>query len=343
MDRDTTFVAFWPQTPLSTSFATVLTLFTPSPGANAIPITVQSQIVTHYVPQFTAYPLSVSGLEPLYGKRSPTAIASASTAAVSGITGLPLTPICNLSGCPNRPTAIGPETFNPTPVSVHTITPSGISITTFPFSSSTAVCSTYYSPTITAICATILTPLGGIPIPVTACDQEIAFSTGLGLYLAPGSPSSTLLPTTYSAPWDSVVTGVPLAPVLAVYCPDGVENACETETQSWYTEMVETLVTATSTLSLSTIVSGPSKIFIPPLFSTAIPDHSTTQLSISTTYGLASTTAIAAIVQKTYSTTLLLPSPTSAPTTFPSSDSVTTTLTSTSTQFTTEFVSQHAA
>ena len=80
-----------------------------------------------------------------------------------------------------------------------------------------------------------------------------------------GSGVEVLLPTTYSAPWDSIVTGVPLAPVVGVFCPVG-ESACRTVTESWYQEVVGTIGRTTSEVSVRAVVTGVSWVF-PFLFS----------------------------------------------------------------------------
>lgn len=46
-------------------------------------------------------------------------------------------------------------------------------------------CSTSYSSTLMRSCATTLTPVGSPPLPITACDQEVTFSTDHGYRLAP--------------------------------------------------------------------------------------------------------------------------------------------------------------
>ncbi|KAL9120241.1 MAG: hypothetical protein Q9187_003207 [Circinaria calcarea] len=102
-------------------------------------------------------------------------------------------------------------------------------------------CSVLYSPTVTPICHTTLTPLGGIPTTITACDQNIAFKTDYGHYY-PSNGTVGLVPTTYVAPWDGVITGVPTGAVLAYVCPSG--EACTEYAETWYTEVFQATETS---------------------------------------------------------------------------------------------------
>ena len=194
-------------------FPTLLTQFTPSPGAPITGITTQSQIVTSYVPQLTACPLAFNST-PYYEKRQ-----------------VPrTTPPQNSSN-----TIIIP--FFPFPIPTRTTGP----------------CSTLYSPTVTPICYSAITPLGGVPITVTDCTQKIAFSTTRGLY-GPANGTAEDVATTYFANWNRVVTGVPLGLVDAVLCPQ--TSSCTTITESWYTEVVETTTISTSSINVNVALSG---------------------------------------------------------------------------------------
>ena len=194
-------------------FATLLTQFTPSPGASVTAITSQSQIVTSYVPQLTACPLAFNST-PYYEKRQ-----------------VPrTTPSQNSSS-----TIIIP--FFPFPIPTRTTGP----------------CSTLYSPTVTPICYSAITPLGGVPVTVTDCTQKIAFSTTHGLYDSPNGTAEEVA-TTYYANWNRVVTGVPLGLVDAVLCPQ--TSSCTTITESWYTEVVETTTISTSSINVNVALSG---------------------------------------------------------------------------------------
>ena len=191
-----------------TTTITVLTFVTPSPSASAIAITSQSQLVTSYIPQLTACPITTYG-PPLPKRQVPHS---------SG-------PIYSYSNS-SRPT-------------------------TKPFPS----CSVLYSPTITPICHTTLTPLGGIPTTITACDQNIAFKTDYGFYY-PSNGTVELVPTTYVAPWNSVTTGVPAGTVLAYVCPSG--GTCTEYAETWYTEVFQATETSMSTVDINTVVTGVS-------------------------------------------------------------------------------------
>ena len=114
-------------------------------------------------------------------------------------------------------------------------------------------CSVLYSPTILPICHSTLTPLGGILITVTACSQKIAFRTDYGSYTSMNG-SIELVPTTYMAPWEKVITGVPKGFVEAAVCPQN--GVCTTITESWYTDVFGAASTTSSVVDVSTVLSG---------------------------------------------------------------------------------------
>ena len=114
-------------------------------------------------------------------------------------------------------------------------------------------CSVLYSPIVTPICHTTLTPLGGVPITVSDCTQPIAFKTDYGLH-TPANATAVLVPTTYLAPWNSVISGVPKGLVEAVICP--LNLPCTTMTETWYTQTFEAATTSISTVDINTALIG---------------------------------------------------------------------------------------
>ena len=115
-------------------------------------------------------------------------------------------------------------------------------------------CSVLYSPTVTPICYTTLTPLGDIPITVSDCTQSVAFKTDYGLYTPANATSPVVVPTTYIAPWDSVISGAPKGLVEASICP--LNWPCTTLTETWYTQIFEAATTSVSTVDINTVVTG---------------------------------------------------------------------------------------
>ena len=120
----------------------ILTLVTPSPGGEPIPITRQSQTITSFVPQFTLCEL------PPVAEVLVTPIPTTTTAPYKNYT-----------------------------VSI----PSG-----------SGTCTTIFSPTISTVCATVLTGLAN-KYTVTKCDQEITFSSNYGYVLVTASPTVTTI------------------------------------------------------------------------------------------------------------------------------------------------------
>lgn len=123
-------------------------------------------------------------------------------------------------------------------------------------------CSTSYSSTLTQSCATKLTPVGAPLIPITACDQEVTFSTDHGYRLAPTSTDSGIcgggggeietLTTFYVAGWTDVATGLPRGQVKEEICSDA---GCTTQLQRWIPVTTETLQIHTSTVQFTGVLS----------------------------------------------------------------------------------------
>lgn len=124
------------------------------------------------------------------------------------------------------------------------------------YSNETALpCSTAYVLVETSICHTTLTPFGGLEITVSECGQKITFSSDHGITTRDGRVVE-LLTTEYMAPWESVVTGVPTGSVEARVC--GGAGQCTTYLESWGTRVLELLDTKTSTVALTTVLTGVS-------------------------------------------------------------------------------------
>ena len=115
-------------------------------------------------------------------------------------------------------------------------------------------CSTTYLPTTTAICHTTLTPLGGLALPVSACDQNVTFSTDHGI--ATAGPPGALLTTRYVAPWADVAAGVPTGVVEAEVCDGG--GGCVARAETWSVLTRTVAGETTDTLSVNTVVTGVS-------------------------------------------------------------------------------------
>ncbi len=145
------------ETLLPTSTITVLTFITPSPSADPIPITAQSQLVTSYIPQPTDCPPST--IASLLSAPSATSTAASNLNASTSIAA------ATISGSPIKrqfSSADYPFYFN-------------FSLPDSTFSAPLSC--TSYIPAITPICHTTLSPLAASPILVTACDQSVTFST----------------------------------------------------------------------------------------------------------------------------------------------------------------------
>ena len=146
----------------------------------------------------------------------------------------------------------------PTPVKRQLLAPSYIYNTSsvLPGTAVATVCSTIYSPTLTPICHSTLQPLGGLPITITDCTQDITFSTDHGLASGSGNHAgrTELLTTKYHARWSSVTTGVPKATVTADVCRSNGD--CTTYLERWGTRALEAVSTRTSTIRVSEVVSG---------------------------------------------------------------------------------------
>ena len=120
-------------------------------------------------------------------------------------------------------------------------------------STSATACTTIYSATVTPICHATLTPLGGLPITIRQCQEHVTFSTDHG-YTVNDYGDVDVFVTKYHAPWADVVTGVSQDTITAEVCNE--DGECSTNLQSWGITSVEDIWTSTSTVSLSTTLTG---------------------------------------------------------------------------------------
>ncbi|KAL8772123.1 MAG: hypothetical protein Q9194_004695 [Teloschistes cf. exilis] len=150
-------------------------------------------------------------------------------------------------------------------------------------------CSTSYSPTLTRSCATTLTPVGAPPLPITACDQEVTFSTDHGYRPAPTSTESTdsgsdgsraieTLTTFYLADWTDVATGLPRGLVKEKVCS---EAGCMTRLERWIPVTTQTLQILTSTVQFTGVLSTPAQVLAGSVILTAFTDQGQQPSSIS--------------------------------------------------------------
>ncbi|RMZ69351.1 SCL locus [Pyrenophora seminiperda CCB06] len=139
----------------------------------------------------------------------------------------------------------------------------------------TGSCSVMYSPIETTICATTLIGLGS-KVPVTACDQEITFSTECGFTVKKATPITTsgslITPapsvkrvwTFWLAPWQSFTAGDTPSDVDVKICTDldNVKMECIRYQEVWEVVIVTSTRTTEHTVQISTTVSGPGTLIV---------------------------------------------------------------------------------
>ncbi|KAF2486108.1 hypothetical protein BDY17DRAFT_239529, partial [Neohortaea acidophila] len=146
----------------------------------------------------------------------------------------------------------------------------------------TGTCTTIFSPTETMVCATTLTALA-TRYTVTACDEELTFSTKLGYALVTASPTAssaaknattpaTITPapsiqtvtTYYLAPWQQLTAGTAPSEVDLKVCRsfDNDTTECILEQQVWETSLVTSIATSTTTINISTTIHGNSQLIV---------------------------------------------------------------------------------
>ena len=204
-----------------TSTFTAFTFFTPSPNADPIPITSQSQIVTSYVPIVTICPFVASTQSPPY---------LAGNTSYNGQTTPSATIVSNYG-------SEGSALYRR----------QGAAATSAPFANSSVPtsyltsCSVSYTPTTTQICHSTLTPLASPSIPITDCTQQVTFSTDHGYTLIPGNGTSTIqnLTTYYHARWDVIAGGVPTSQGIEKdVCSTGPSAGCSSVWEAWVASTV---------------------------------------------------------------------------------------------------------
>ena len=232
----------------STSTVTALTFITPSPGADPIPITSQSQVVTSYIPVMTVCPLIITQPAPV--PFLPTAtpnLSSRGTAASNAV----ISSGASLLRRQAVEDADGPYANASIPTSVLT------------------ACSVSYTLTTRTICHTTLSPLASPVIPITNCYQRITFSTDHGYTLVAPSASwkgnisvtaaltVQTLESYYVAPWQYVYTGVPADVVDKVVCSTSAGGKeCTTTAEDWAPGTGWVKATNTISLTLGAPITG---------------------------------------------------------------------------------------
>ncbi|KAL7779622.1 hypothetical protein CFE70_009127 [Pyrenophora teres f. teres 0-1] len=125
------------------------------------------------------------------------------------------------------------------------------------------------------VCATTLTGLGS-KIPVTACDQEITFSTECGFTVEKATPITTSgslitpapsvkrVQTFWLAPWQSFTAGEPPSDVEVKICTDLDDGRmeCIRYQEVWEVVVVTSTRTTEHTVQISTTVSGPGTLIV---------------------------------------------------------------------------------
>ena len=210
---------------VGTSTITALTFFTPSPGADPVPITSQSQLVTSYIPVMTICPLTITQTAPALPLPTLTLNATSRGTAASGV------PASSGASLYRRQAAEDSEA----PYANNSIPTSTLSS-----------CSIFYSPTPTSICHTTLSPLASPVIPITDCYQRVTFSTDHGYTLISSAGprygniststavSVEALTSYYVAPWQYLYTGIPADAVDVVVCSTSAGvGSCTTTAEDW--------------------------------------------------------------------------------------------------------------
>jgi hypothetical protein len=177
--------------------------------------------------------------------------------------------------------ALPPEAFFPATATQTTAPYQNYSISIPP---GPGTCTTIYSPTVTEVCATTLTGIDRL-YPVTACDQEITFSSDFGYVLETSTPTLsnatdssgtgglitpvptvTVQPLTtyYVAPWTELTSAGPPSDVDKKICAtfaNGTEE-CIVEYYVWKTGIVTISRSTVTSINLTTVVAGPSQLII---------------------------------------------------------------------------------
>lgn len=150
----------------------------------------------------------------------------------------------------------------------------------------TGSCDIKYSPIATTVCATTLTGLAS-KVTITACDQEVTFSSECGYSLETPTPittnsslgnSSLVTPaptiksmyTFWLAPWQALTAGEPPSDVDVKICTvlDNDDLECMRYQEVWEVVVITQTVTTERTIQFSTTVSGPGTLLVETLQTT---------------------------------------------------------------------------
>ncbi|KAK0256649.1 hypothetical protein LTR29_010506 [Friedmanniomyces endolithicus] len=255
----------------------VLTLITPSPGASPVSVTMQSQIVASYVPQFT-----LCELPPLAF--------------------LPTTPVPSA-----RPTSAPYHNYS------ISMPPGNGTCTTIYSQTVTMVCDTTLYGLATSYpvtdCAQDITfssqygytiippaPTGNISGNATQVHPSgtamNATATNATAMITP-APEIQTQTTYYLAPWQELTAATAPSDVIRKVCQtlaNGTEE-CITEYQVWHTSLVTKTATSTTTLNISTTIHGPSGVIVFETFVANVTEQVTT-FSMTTTMEVEYETAL---------------------------------------------------
>ncbi|KAF2104993.1 hypothetical protein NA57DRAFT_71188 [Rhizodiscina lignyota] len=144
--------------------------------------------------------------------------------------------------------------------------------------SGTGSCQTSQSPTEITVCATTLTALAS-QVTVTACDQNVTFSSEYGYALDTPALNSTILNATitpsptirtlttyYIASWQDIAATPGVAPqdvdkkICSTYA-NGTD-ICVVEYEEWHVQIVTITTTTTSQIDVTATYPGPGQIII---------------------------------------------------------------------------------
>lgn len=151
-------------------------------------------------------------------------------------------------------------------------------------------CSTYYTRTVTTVCATTLTGLA-TRIRISQCSQKVTFSSDFGYSLETPSPvmnSSALITpapaiktmiTYYLAPWQALTSGGTPSNVDSKICTIQSDDRldCAYYHEVWHIQIITVTSTTTSHVDLTTTVFGPGTLMVETIHM----DITTTMSSIS--------------------------------------------------------------
>ncbi|KAK1055599.1 hypothetical protein LTR12_011171 [Friedmanniomyces endolithicus] len=256
----------------------VLALITPSPGASPIPVTMQSQIVMSYVPQFT-----LCELPPLAF--------------------LPTTPVPSA-----RPTTAPYHNYS------ISVPPGNGTCTTIYSETETMVCdttlyglATSYPVTDCAQDITFSSQYGYTLVPptptgnISSSNATQAHPSGTAMIASATNATAMITPapeiqtftTYYLAPWQELTAATAPSDVIRKVCQtlaNGTEE-CITEYQVWHTSLVTKTATSTTTLNISTTIHGPSGVIVFETFVANVTEQVTT-FSMTTTMEIEYETAL---------------------------------------------------